>query len=70
LVEEADADLAEARRGPLPRAAKPLTLTAKIAALHLTRLRRAGYDPFDPSLAAVHPMDGWRLLWTSLSGRF
>lgn len=70
LAEEAEADLAAARREDLGRAAKPLTLTAKIAALHLERLRQAGYDPFHPSLAAAHPMDAWRLLWTDLSGRF
>jgi phytoene synthase len=70
LAEEAEADLTEARRARVPRAAKPLTLTAKMAALHLGRLRRAGYDPFSPGLATAHPMDAWRLLWTNLSGRF
>ncbi|HWA47160.1 MAG TPA: squalene/phytoene synthase family protein [Dongiaceae bacterium] len=70
LAEEAAADLAAARRGDLPRAAKPLTLTARIAAMHLRRLRQADYDPFHPSLGAAHPMDAWHLLWTSLSGRF
>jgi phytoene synthase len=67
---EAEGDRAEARRMRLPRAAKPLILTGKIAALHLQRLRRAAYDPFDPSLVAAHPMDGWRLLWSNLSGGF
>jgi NADH dehydrogenase [ubiquinone] 1 alpha subcomplex assembly factor 6 len=67
---EAEADLAETRRLRLPRVARPLILTGRIAALHLERLRRAGYDPFDPSLAANHPMDVWRLLWANLSGRF
>jgi len=70
LAQEAEADLAEARRLRLPRAARPLILTAKIAALHLQRLRRAAYDPFNPKLAADHPMDVWRLLWANLSGRF
>jgi phytoene synthase len=70
LAQEAEADLAEARRLRLPRAARPLILTAKIASLHLERLRRAAYDPFAPNLAAVHPLDVWRLLWTTLSGRF
>lgn len=70
LAQEAEADLAEARRLRLPRSARPLTLTGRIAALHLERLRRASYDPFSPDLAAAHPMDAWRLLWTYFSGRF
>lgn len=70
LAQETAADLAEARRRRLPRSACPLILTGRIAALHLERLRRAAYDPFSPDLAAAHPMDAWRLLWTYLSGRF
>jgi phytoene/squalene synthetase len=70
LAQEAEADLAEARRLRLPRAARPLILTGRIAALHLERLRRVAYDPFSPALAAVQPMDVWRLLWANLSGRF
>ncbi len=70
LAQEAAGDLAEARRLRLPRAAKPLILTGRIAALHLERLRRAGHDPFDASLAADHPMDAWRVLWPNLSARF
>jgi phytoene/squalene synthetase len=70
MAEEAAADLAEARRARAPRSARPLTLTGRIAALHLDRLRRAAYDPFSPALTTAHSMDAWRLLWTSLSGRF
>lgn len=70
LSEEAEADLAQARRLRLPREAQPLILTGRIAVLHLARLRAAGYDPFHPGLAAGHPMDAWRLLWTRISGRF
>ena len=70
MAMEAEADLAEARRAGLPRSAKPLTLTGRIAAIHLDRLRRAAYDPFSPGLATAHPKDAWRLLWADLSGRF
>lgn len=70
LARDAESDLAAARRSRPPRSATPLTLTGSIAALHLERLRRAAYDPFDPGIAAAHPMDAWRLLWTNLTGRF
>ena len=70
LAGEALSELAAARQTPLPREARPLALTGRLATLHLERLRRAAYDPFDPGLAAPHPMDVWRLLWTNLSGKF
>jgi phytoene synthase len=70
VAEEATRALAAARRLAPPRGATPLILTARIAALHLERLRRAAYDPFDPGMVARHPMDVWRLLWTNLTGRF
>lgn len=70
LASEAESDLAAARRAPLPRSARPLALTGKLARLHLERLRRAAYDPFDLRLARPHPMDAWRLLWTNLTGGF
>lgn len=70
VSEEADRDLAEARHFRLPKRAKLLILTGRIAALHLERLRRAAYDPFDPAAIAAHPMDAWRLLWSNLTGRF
>jgi NADH dehydrogenase [ubiquinone] 1 alpha subcomplex assembly factor 6 len=70
LAERAKDELDVARRGPNPRAAQPLTLTAKLAALHLERLRRAAYDPFDPRVIAAPPFDVWRLLWTAVTGRF
>lgn len=70
LAMEAERDLAAARRVRPPRAAGPLILTARLAALHLERLRRAAYDPFDPGMIVAHPMDIWRLLWTNLTGRF
>jgi len=70
VAEEAARNLAAARRHAVPRSASPLVLTARIAGLHLERLRRAAYDPFAPALADQHPMDVWRLLWSNLSGRF
>jgi phytoene synthase len=70
LVKRANADLDAARRRPIPRRARPLVLTARLAALHLERLRQAAYDPFDPRVIASPPFDVWRLLWTALSGRF
>ncbi|HEV8392049.1 MAG TPA: squalene/phytoene synthase family protein [Dongiaceae bacterium] len=70
LAKQAQTDLDAARRRPIPRGARPLTLTAKLAALHLERLRRAAYDPFDPRVIAAPPFDVWRLLGTAITGRF
>ncbi|HEX6119331.1 MAG TPA: squalene/phytoene synthase family protein [Dongiaceae bacterium] len=64
------ADLEEARRRTIPRKARPLTVTAKLTALHLERFRRASYDPFDARVIDSPPFDIWRLLWTAMSGRF
>ena len=38
----------------------PLRLTARLAALHLERLRRAAYDPFDPRVIASAPFPATR----------
>ena len=70
LSERAAADLSVARRGAVPRRATPLTIAAKLTALHLERLRTAAYDPFDPRVIAAPPFDIWRLLWTAMTGRF
>lgn len=70
LGEQAQAALDAARRRPVPRRALPLILTAKLAGLHLERLRRAAYDPFDPRVIATPPFDVWRLLPTAIIGRF
>ncbi|MEZ5830427.1 MAG: squalene/phytoene synthase family protein [Dongiaceae bacterium] len=70
LAKRANEDLDAARRRSIPRGARPLTLTAKLAALHLERLRRAAYDPFDPRVIAAPPFDVWRLLGTAITGRF
>ena len=70
LARRAGADLDAARRRSIPRGARPLIMTARLAALHLERLRRAAYDPFDPRVIAAAPFDVWRLLWTATTGRF
>ncbi len=58
------------RRAAIPRPALPALLPAVVAARILTRLRRAGYDPFDRALAAVDPMQGWRLALAALRNRY
>src|SRR5882672_5990315 len=44
-------DTARAHRGKIPRSALPALLPAFVAQRSLARLKRVGYDPFDPSLA-------------------
>ena len=70
VAERAQIELDAARQRRVPRRAKPLTLTGRLAALHLERLRRAAYDPFDPRVIAARPFDIWRLLGTAITGRF
>lgn len=70
LAERAAADLNAARRRTVPRRARPLTVTGRLAALHLERLRGAAYDPFDSRMIAAPPFDVWRLVWTAMTGRF
>ncbi len=52
---------ARARRCAIDPAALPALLPAVIAAHSLRRLKRAGYDPFDPALARPDPVQSWRL---------
>jgi len=54
----------------LPRRAFPALAPATIAARWLKRLRRTGYDPFDPALAVPDAMQSWRLAAAWLSNRF
>jgi phytoene synthase len=70
LAAQAQSDLQAARRAAIPRRAGPLLLTGKLAARHLERLERASYDPFDPRVIATAPFDVWRLLATTITGRF
>jgi NADH dehydrogenase [ubiquinone] 1 alpha subcomplex assembly factor 6 len=44
------------RRNQETAQALPVLLPATLADLYLVRLRRAGYDPFDPSLQAPSPL--------------
>jgi phytoene synthase len=57
------------RRG-IPRSALAALLPAVVAQRSLTRLKRVGYDPFDPALAAPDPLQSWRLAAASLRNRF
>jgi NADH dehydrogenase [ubiquinone] 1 alpha subcomplex assembly factor 6 len=68
----AERHLAEARklRPTLPRAALPALLPAVLAGAHLARLRRAGYDPLAPRIAASDPWRSWRLSLAALTARY
>jgi phytoene synthase len=72
LSEAATAHLASARcrRAAVPRAALPALLPAIVAERALSRLRRAGGNPFDPRVAAPDPLLSWRLTAAVLCGRF
>jgi phytoene synthase len=60
---------ARAHRRSITRRALPALLPAIVAARSLTRLKRVGYDPFDPTLAAPDPTQSWRLAVSSLRNR-
>jgi NADH dehydrogenase [ubiquinone] 1 alpha subcomplex assembly factor 6 len=53
----------------ITRRALPAFLPAIVAARSLTRLKRVGYDPFDPTLAVPDPTQSWRLAISSLRNR-
>jgi phytoene synthase len=59
-----------AGRAHVPRPALPALLPAVTATVVLKRLRRAGYDPFDPVLAAADPLLAWRFAGAALRRRF
>lgn len=59
---------ARALRRLVPRTALPALLPGVLARADLARLKRAGYDPLDPRLAAQDPRRGWRLAFAALSG--
>lgn len=63
LADAAQTHLAAARRlrPKVPRAALPALLPAVIADHSLKRLRRADWNPFDPTLAIPDPLVTWRL---------
>jgi NADH dehydrogenase [ubiquinone] 1 alpha subcomplex assembly factor 6 len=60
---------ARAHGHSITRRALPALLPAIVASRSLTRLKRVGYDPFDPTLAAPDPMQSWRLAISSLRNR-
>ena len=61
---------ARTNHGRIPRSALPALLPARVAQHSLKRLKRAGYDPFDPVLAAADPLQSWRLAAAALFNRF
>jgi phytoene synthase len=72
LAEAAAAHLAAARSHPgeMPRRALPALLHAVIAGRFLLRLKRAGYNPLAPELAAPDAMQSWRLTVAALRNQF
>jgi len=72
VAARAEALLHEARaaRRSIAPAALPALLEARLASLHLRRLARAGYDPFDPRLARPLPLAALALARAAWSGRF
>jgi NADH dehydrogenase [ubiquinone] 1 alpha subcomplex assembly factor 6 len=72
LAAAASRHLASARscRATIARSALPALLPATIAQHSLTRLRRAGWNPFDPSLTTRDPLQSWRLAIAMLLRRF
>lgn len=52
VAARAEAGLAAAKGNPLPRHAFPLVASAALARQHLRLLRRNGFEPLDPRLAA------------------
>lgn len=69
---EASGQLAAGRGfgGEVPRRLLPVMLLGTLAARHLRQLETVGYDVHAPKLQEVSPGRAWRLLWTSLRGRF
>lgn len=61
--------LAQARARRVLRRALPAVLPATLAAVHLRRLARAGWDPFDSAVLRPRPMP-LRLAINALLGRF
>jgi phytoene synthase len=71
-AESAEAHLLLARKvgTGVPREALPALLPAVIAGRALARLRRAGWNPFDPLLAAPDTLQSWRLAAAAWRGWF
>jgi NADH dehydrogenase [ubiquinone] 1 alpha subcomplex assembly factor 6 len=71
IAETAESHLVSARqaRAEVPLAALPALLPAVVAERALIRLRRAGWNPFDPRLAAPDTLQSWRLAAAALRRR-
>lgn len=71
VAEAAATRLAEARVAirDLPAGARSPFLLCPLAEIHLNRLRRAGFDPFVPDIAAPAPFATARMAWWRLWGR-
>ena len=63
-------DAARKARGAVPRRGRGVLLIARLADLYLTRLRRAGWDPRDPSLDVSLLRKQTTMLVGALSGRY
>ena len=63
-------DAARRDRSAVPRSAIPALLPAIVAERFLRRLERAGYDPFEPRLAAPDTLQSWRLATAAWLGRY
>lgn len=61
---------ARALRADIPKKALPALLLASIADMHLRRLARAGYDPFDSRLTVPTRFLGIRLAWKMMTERY
>jgi len=61
---------ARAQRYSIPHSALSALLPAILAGRSLARLKSAGYNPFDPALAAPDTMQSWRLAIASLGNRY
>src|SRR5271167_149443 len=62
--------LARTRHRKLPRSALPALLPAIVARRSLRRLKTAGFDPFDQTLAAPDPLQSWRFVAAVVFNRF
>jgi phytoene synthase len=72
LAARAGSHLATARTLAVqaPKSALPALLPGRIAATSLKRIARAGYDVFDPRLAAPRRASAVGFAWSALRGRF
>jgi phytoene synthase len=62
--------MAREQKAAVPRSAVAAVLPAVIAERYLTKLRRAGDNPYAPQLALPDPLQAWRLLAASLLRRY